>query len=317
MTDYSVARDYFGRVLVMPPGAEPIAGEWVTSKNNKRFFRAEQKEAKGYGRTSSAAEHLKGGGDGLANWKASMAAIGTVMSKTVQAEIATLINEFNGDPWNLGDDGGWRSGKRRLLDAIEKATDLAGSNSASSRGTEFHLLGELVNRGQVPTIVRDELVVPLKHYQQRVAPLRFLHQEMLIVNDEIERCGSADYLVEVPAGTPGPDGQPLGEPWVVASDLKTGKHDANYPIGVTAQLAGYGKGLLYDQASNERKPLHPNLNSDWGVMIHFPLAAKKPEVKFYWVDLNAGLRLAKLNNEVDRAIKHFASQKGKPVEFVL
>lgn len=317
MTDYSVARDYYGRVLVMPPGADPLRGEWVTSKNNKRYFKAEQKEARGYGRTSAAAEHLKGGGDGLANWKASMAAIGTVMSKTVQAEIATLINEYSGDPWNLGDDGGWRSGKRRLLDVVSRATDLAGSNSASARGTEFHKLGELVNKGRTPMIVRDELVQPLRTYQASVEPLRFLHQEMLIVNDEIERCGSADYLVEIPAGTEGPDGLPLPEPWVVVSDLKTGKHDANYPIGVFAQLAGYGKGSLYNQQANQRMPLHANLNTDWGVLIHFPLAAPNPEVKFYWVDLNVGLRIAKLNNEVDTALNFFKSVKGKPLEFKL
>lgn len=317
MTDYQVKRNYRGQVLVSPPGAEPMTGEWVTSKNNKKYFRADQKDVVGYGRTSSAGANLKGGGDGLANWKSAMAAIGTVMSKTVQAEIATLLNEYAGDPYYAGDDGGWRSGKKRLLEAVDKATELAGASSASSRGTEFHKLGEMVNKGETPHIVRDELVEPLNLYRASVAGVEFLHQEMLIVNDEIQRCGSADYLMRIPAGTPGPDGEPLPTPWVVVGDLKTGKWDALYPAGMFAQLAGYGKGQLYDQDANTRSPLHSDLNTDWGVLVHFPLAVKEATVKFYWVDLNIGLEAAKLNNRIDTMIKYFSSEKGKPIEFAL
>ena len=317
MTDYGVKRNYRGQVLVSPVGAEPMTGEWLTSRDNKRYFKPDQKNVVGYGRTSSAGANLKGGGDGLANFKGAMAAIGTVMSKTVQAEIATLINEYNGDPYYAGDDGGWRSGKRRLLDAVDKAAELAGSNSASSRGTEFHKLGELVNKGKTPTIVRDELVEPLAHYTASVKAVNFLHQEILIVNDEIERCGSIDYLMEVPAGTVGPDGNPLESAWVVAADLKTGRWDYQYPAGLYAQLAGYGKGQRYDQETNTRSPLHPNINTDWGVLVHFPLAVKDSTVKFYWLDLNIGLEAAKLNNRIDTMVKFFGSEKGKPLEFKL
>lgn len=317
MTDYQVKRNYRGQVLISPPGAEPMTGEWVTAKNSKRYFKPDQSNVKGYGRTSKAGENLKGGGEGLANFKGAMAAIGTVMSKTVQAEIATLINEYNGDPYYAGDDGGWQSGKKRLLEAVDKAAELAGSNSASAKGTEFHKLGELVNKGKTPTIVRDELVAPLKHYAERVAKIKFLHQEILIVNDELERAGSIDYLMEIPAGTVGPYGFPLFEPWVVAGDLKTGKWDYHYPAGMYAQLAGYGKGQRYDQETNTRTPLHPNMNTDWGVLVHYPLAAKDAEVKFYWVDLNLGMRAAKLNNELSNMISFFQSVKGKPVEFLL
>lgn len=317
MTDYQVKRNYRGQVLIAPPGAAPMTGEWVTAKNGKRYFKADQQDVKGYGRTSKAGENLKGGGEGLANFKAAMAAIGTVMSKTVQAEIATLLNEYDGDPYYAGDDGGWQSGKKRLLEAVDKAAGLAGSNSASAKGTEFHKLGELVNKGKTPTIVRDELVQPLKHYTEAVASLTFLHQEILIVNDELERAGSIDYLLEIPAGTIGPHGDPLDEPWVCAGDLKTGKWDYLYPAGLYAQLAGYGKGQRYDQETNTREPLHHNLNDDWGVLVHYPLAAKQPEVKFYWLDLNIGMRAAKLNNELSDMIAFFQSVKGKPVEFEL
>lgn len=317
MTDYQVRRNYRGQVLVSPPGAEPMTGEWVTAKNNKRYFRPDQKDVMPYGRTSSAGQNLKGGGDGLAQFKGAMAAIGTVMSKTVQAEIANLLNEYNGDPYYAGDDGGWRSGKRRLLDAVDKAAELAGSSSAAARGTEFHKLGEMRNKGQTPTIVRDELMAPLRHYEDSVSRVTFLHQEILIVNDDIQRAGSIDYLMELPAGTIGPHGEPLSEPWVVAGDLKTGKWDYHYPAGLYAQLAGYGKGLRYDQDTNTRSALHPNINTDWGVLVHYPLAVKDSTVKFYWLDLNIGLEAARLNNRIDSMLKYFGSEKGKPVEFTI
>lgn len=317
MTDYQVRRNYRGQVLVSPPGAEPMTGEWVTAKNNKRYFRPNQKDVMPYGRTSSAGQNLKGGGDGLAQFKGAMAAIGTVMSKTVQAEIANLLNEYNGDPYYAGDDGGWRSGKRRLLDAVDKAAELAGSSSAAARGTEFHKLGEMRNKGQTPTIVRDELMAPLRHYEDSVSRVTFLHQEILIVNDDIQRAGSIDYLMELPAGTIGPHGEPLSEPWVVAGDLKTGKWDYHYPAGLYAQLAGYGKGLRYDQDTNTRSALHPNINTDWGVLVHYPLAVKDSTVKFYWLDLNVGMEAARLNNRIDSMLKYFGSEKGKPVEFTI
>lgn len=317
MTDYQVKRNYRGQVLVSPPGAEPMTGEWLNAKNSKRYFKANERDVRGYGRTSSSGANLKGGGDGLANFRGAMAAIGVVMSKTVQAEIAVLINQYGGDPYYAGDDGGGQSGKQRLLLAVDKAAELAGASSASSRGTEFHQLGELINQGITPTIVRDELVAPLAHYAERVSKVNFLQQEMLIINDDIERAGSADYLMEIPAGTIGPDGNPLDAPWVVIGDLKTGKWDYQYPAGMFAQLAGYGRGVRYDQDTNTRSPLHPNLNSDWAVLVHYPLAAKQPEVKFYWIDLNVGIEAARLNNRIDAMIKFFGSVGGKPVEFTL
>jgi len=239
------------------------------------------------------------------------------MSKTVQAEIANLLNEYNGDPYYGGDDGGWRSGKRRLLDAVDKAAELAGSSSAAARGTEFHKLGEMRNKGQTPTIVRDELVAPLKHYETSVERITFLHQEILIVNDEIQRAGSIDYPMAIPAATIGPHGEPLSDAWVCAGDLKTGKWDYLYPAGLYAQLAGYGKVMRYDQDTNTRTVLHPNLNTDWGVLVHYPLAVRDSTVKFYWLDLNVGLEAARLNNRIDSMLKYFGSEKGKPVEFAV
>jgi hypothetical protein len=317
MTDYSLKRTYKGQVLVMPPDREPLAGEWLTSKDNKRYFRASQKDAMAYGRTSSAGQHLKGGGDGLANWKACMAAIGVIMSNSARSQIASLLNDYDGDPYYAGDDGGWRSGKARLLEAVDLACEVAGSSTASSRGTEFHKLGELVNTGRKPTVVQAHLADHLAHYQQMVAPIAFLAQEILIVNDDIQRAGSIDYLMRLPSGLTTPDGVLHEGNLVCVGDLKTGKWDVDYPAGVSAQLAGYGLGYRYNQETNERSPLHPDASSKWGVLVHYPIADPKATVKFYWVDLEIGLRAAILNNQLEKMINFYKSEKGKPIRFEL
>lgn len=320
MTDYSVKRTYKGQVLVMPPGCEPLDGDWLESKDHRMYFSPIPRlrgVAMAYGRASSAAEHLKGGGDGLANWKGCMAAIGVIKNEEARSDIANLLNEYNGDPYYAGDDGGWRSGKRRLLDAMELACKVGGAGTASSRGTEFHKLAEIVNRGKTPTIVQAHLAEHLAHYRQMVAPLTFLSQEILIVNDDLQRAGSIDYLLQLPSGLTTPDNEFHAGNMVCVGDLKTGKWDAEYPAGLSAQLATYGLGHRYVQETNERFPLHPDINTRWGVLVHYPLAERNASVSFYWVDLETGIRAAHLNNALDKMISFFKSEKGKPVRFDL
>lgn len=318
--DYTVKRAYKGGILVAPPGAEPVTGEWRTSRDQKRYFyvnRKERPDIEAYGRPSSAGDNLKGGGDGLANWKAAMAAIGVLMSKEAASLIATLINQYDGDPYYKGDDGGTESGKYRLKQAVNKACDVAGASSAAALGNEFHGIWELLNHGRKPRIIQPHLAPFVDRYVARVKPIRFIDAEVLIVNDEVKRAGSMDHFMEIPKGAIGPDGNPLDEPWLVAGDGKTGKWDVDYPAGIYAQLATYALGMRYDQEKNERKPIHPDLNRKWGVMIHYPLAAKDPDVGFYWIDLELGLRAAKLNNTVEELVNLLKSAQGKPKKFEL
>lgn len=299
----------------MPEGADPLEGEWITSKNGQRYFKSKQPGVMKYGRASSSGEHLKGSGDGLAGWKASMAAIGTVMSDSVRSEIAHLINRYDGDPYYKGNDGGWKSGKSQLLDAVNKACEVAGSSSAANRGTEFHHLAEMTNRGESPRIVQSHLVEPLAHYREMVAPITFHAQEVLIVNDELERAGSIDYLLELPAGVATPDGI-SDTPLVVVADLKTGSGAPDYSAPIAAQLACYGLGKRYDQESNTRSPLHEDFCNKWGVLVHFPLAEPGARVRFYWIDLEHGFKAALLSKRVGDALKFFRAE-GKPMEFTV
>lgn len=301
----------------MPPGAEPLRGEWKTAKNGKQYYTAFSKEAEQYGRASSAGEHLKGGGDGLANFKAAHAAMGIVMSATARSKVASLLNQYRGDPYYAGDDGGSQSGKSRLLQAVEQACNVAGANRAAEEGTEFHGLWELANAGERPTIVQPHLQQRLDYYLAKTKKIQFLEPECTVVNDEIKRAGSMDHLMVVPKGAIGPFGEPLDEDWVVGGDGKTGRWDARYPAGIYAQLATYALGFRYDQETNERTAIHPELRTDWGVLIHYPLSAPEPDVGLYWVNLETGRQAALLNNRLGDMISYFESVKGKPIPFAL
>lgn len=317
MSDFQVRRSYRGNILVAPPGANPVTGEWKRAKNSKNYFYTTRSDVEQYGRASKAGEHLKGGGGGLADFKAAFAVIGAVTSDSVRSRISTLINQYNGDPYYAGDDGGSESGKDRLLAAVETACEVAGANRAREEGTEFHALWDMMNRGEKPKLVQPHLLERLEVYRTSVKPIKFIDGEIVIVNDELKKAGSFDHLMEIPKGAIGPDGTPLSEPWIVVGDGKTGKWDAKYPAGVYAQLASYGLGQRYDQDNNIRTPIHPDLNTDWGVLVHYPLSEERPEVGFYWVDLSIGKRAAELNNSLDRMIKHFGSKEGKPIKFSL
>lgn len=227
--DYSVKRSYRGGILVAPPGAPPVSGEWRTSKDNKRYFYTNRKDVEAYGRPSSAGDSLKGDSSGLADWKAAMAAIGVLMSKEAASLITTLINQYDGDPYYRGDDGGTESGKSRLKRAVEKACDVAGASSAAALGSEFHGLWELLNHGKQPRLIQPHLVPLVNHYQERVKPIRFIDAEVLIVNDQVKRAGSMDHFMELPAGLETPDGVVHDEPMLVCGDGKGLPLDTKIP----------------------------------------------------------------------------------------
>lgn len=319
MTDYTILRDYYDRPLVWPVGAEPLSGlEKKVGKDRqgrpKTWFKSPV--AEGYSRASGAGKDLDSK-DGLLEWAAAQAAVGIVLDDGARSDVATLINEYDADPWNKGDDGSARSGKDRLKDAVSRARNTAGSAAASSAGSEFHKLAELVNAGKTPRVVQDHLRPLLDQYVDRVQHLNFLHQEIFIINDVLKLAGSVDYLVELPSGVVTPDGARHEEPLVVAADLKTGKWDYRYPMGVTCQVAAYGTGVRYDQATNARSVLHERAHNEWGMLVHFPIMTKNPDVGFYWLDLRQGLWAAGVGRDVAEVKRSFNRKGAQLKELVL
>lgn len=305
MTDHSIKRNHLDQPWVMPPGTGPLTGEWREGKDRrgrpKRWWYSE--DAVPYSRMSAIAKSLDTK-ENLVEWAAAQAAVGVMLDASARSEIVTLINEFDGDPWNAEDEDNPRSGKSRLKTAVEQARTTAGQHTAASAGTEFHKLAELVNSGREPRLVQDHLQPLLDEYKMAVQPIRFLRQELFVVNDELRRAGSLDYLLRLPDGR------------VMVSDLKTGKWDVRFPMSVTTQVAGLATAVVYDQATGERRWIHPDLDTTTGLLVHFPIMTRNPKVGFWALDLELGMRAARIARDIDQLRKAFG-RKGaelKPLE---
>ena len=299
MTDHSIKRNYLDQPWVMPPGAGPLTGEWREGKDRrgkpKRWWHSV--DAVPYGRMSAIASALDTK-ENLIEWAAAQAAVGVMLDPAARSEIVTLINESDADPWNA--DEGHHSGKDRLKAAVEQARTTAGQHVASAAGTEFHKLGELVNRGQEPRLVQDHLKPLLSEYKSAVAPIRFLRQELFVINDELQRAGSLDYILQLP------------DCRVLVSDLKTGKWDVRYPMSVTTQVAGLATAVAYDQETGERKPLHPDLDTTTGLLVHFPIMQPRPRVGFYELNLELGMQAARVARDIEDLRTAFKRKDATP-----
>lgn len=304
ITDYTIKRNYLDQPWVMPVGAGPLTGEWREGKDRqgkpKRWWHSP--DATPYSRMSATASALDTK-ENLIDWAAAQAAVGVMMDRAARSEVVTLINEFNGDPWNADEGGMAHSGKDRLKAAVEQARNTAGQHVAASAGTEFHKLGELVNRGQEPWLVQDHLKPLLAVYKTAMSPIRCLRQELFVVNDELCRAGSLDYLLQLPDGR------------VLVSELKTGKWDVRFPMSVTTQVAAAANAVVYDQETGERRPIHPDLDTTTGLLVHFPIMAPDPEdrkVGFYELNLVLGMQAARVARDIDDLRKAFKRKDAEP-----
>lgn len=306
MTDHSIKRNYLDQPWVMPPGAGPLTGEWREGKDRrgkpKRWWHSP--DAVPYARMSAIGKALDTK-ENLVDWAAAQAAVGVMLDAAARSEIVTLINEFDGDPWNADEGGMAHSGKDRLKAAVEQARTTAGQHVAASAGTEFHKLGELVNRGLEPRLVQDHLKPLLSEYKSAVAPLKFLRQELFVINDELQRAGSLDYLLQLPDGR------------VLISDLKTGKWDVRYPMSVTTQVAALATAVAYDQETGERKPIHPDLDTKTGLLVHFPIMQPRPRVGFYELNLELGMRAARMASDIEELRNAFKRKDAEPRPLIL
>ena len=251
-----VPRDRWGRPLILPTSG----GKPVP-----------------YVRVSTMAKTLDDTSN-LMLWKQRVTAVGLAKSPDLRARLAGIVaNHF--DP--IGGDG-----KRDLTELVEEAADAGGASDAASMGTGLHSLADAVDAG-TPI---DELLVDqqtkdrLAEYADATAGFEVLDVETFVVNDTVQAAGTFDRLVRLPDGR------------VVVSDLKTGAHDANYPLGVATQIAVYANGSRYDVETGERSVLHEDLDLSTGLLIHLP--QKGDGCTVYELDLGLGWEAALLARRV-------------------
>ncbi|QGJ92047.1 Cas4 family exonuclease [Gordonia phage Keelan] len=247
---------------------------------------------------------------GLYVWKMAHVGIGVAINEVVRSDFVALYNEGYPDPWNSGK----HKIKYRLIRAAEAAMDAANTRKGSAFGTEFHGIGERINRGE-PVHVQPHLQEAVDQYCTAVSDFEFILLEAFVVNDILQVAGSVDYVVRLPDWFKVPDENgeiiDLGGQVIVA-DLKTG---AYHPFEVSGQLAAYGYAQKYDQATNERFPIHEELNTDWGLVIHFPIRDNDAKVSFYIVNLKKGLANAVIAQSVLAARENVEEYKVEEPEW--
>ncbi len=282
MTDFNVQRDRWGRPLLHPPGG----GKKVA-----------------YRRVSTVSKLLDDKG-GLINWSASMAMIGLMKSKPLQARVSAITARSQ-DPYN--------DAKGALKEIIESATQIAQAQGRADYGTAIHEFTELLDAGQLDwEYVPDALKGPIEAYQEATRHLTVVDTEVFVTVDHegmgLRVAGSMDRLYRH---------KELG---VCVGDLKTGAKEPSYPMGVTTQVAIYSRGERYRDADFSgspgfddgqpnadgtafRKPLHPHVNKSTGLMIHCPLEQVRGKYIFhiYALDLERGWRNVELGTEVEGA----------------
>ncbi|OQZ87915.1 hypothetical protein BST11_25470 [Mycobacterium alsense] len=242
---------------------------------------------------------------GLINWSASMAMIGLMRSKSLQARVSAIIARSQ-DPY--------RENKTALKELVETATKLAQAQGRADFGTAIHEFADLLDKGELDWgYVPEALKGPLDAYRAATANLQTLGSEMFVVVDDEHRgkkvrgAGSLDRLYVHPD---------LG---VCVGDLKTGTDEPKYPLATMIQVAIYSRGKVYsddtftqahvwDAEPNAdgiayRSPIHPELNQAWGLLVHCPLEQVGGEYicRLYALDLYKGWEALLLGVEVQSA----------------
>lgn len=179
---------------------------------------------------------------------------------------------------------------RKLDEIAETAMVAAESERAANLGTALHSLSEQVDAGADIESLPEWARADMAAYKAALAGIEILAAEMFVVVDEIEAAGTFDRLVRLPDGR------------VVVADLKTGKHEPKYPMGVTQQIAGYSRGHLYDPEKGRVGHL-PSLGIDQsvGLLIHAPAGTGTCDL--YLLDLNVGWDLVRVSLAVRQTFK--------------
>lgn len=262
-----VPRDSYDRPVLIGPHGEPQA----------------------YTRTSTLAETLAEKGPALTDWAVKNGVAGTVINSDIWWEAEAIYRQHGADPFD-------RDGKSAWRELTQRARKVAGEDRWSQVGTDIHAMVEFRHKAGYHS--------PFEKYQQWLRHAEniwdtidnhgydVLDVEIFVVNDELGCAGTADLLLR---------DRETGE--IKVGDLKTGSHDAAYPLKVMVQVATYANSVRYNLETTERTPLADEPISNVGVLVHCP-AKFKPATKLYPLDLQKGLKLARLSVDVrsERAV---------------
>jgi hypothetical protein len=230
----------------------------------------------GYTRTSTLAKTLDDK-TALTKWKQRQVVIGLGARQDLVAVAHAVKND-----------------DRKLDEIVETAMTAAESERAANIGTALHALSEQVDEGVDLATMPEEFRADLTAYRNALTNVQMVASEMFVVTDEVQAAGTFDRLVRLP------------DRRILVADLKTGKHEPNYPHSAATQMAVYSRGHLYDPEKGRVGHL-PALGIDQGqgLLIHLPAGSGRCDL--YLLDLHVGWALAQTAVAVRSAFK------GKPI----
>ena len=157
MSEVEVARDRYGRPMVVPP------------KGGK---------AVPYTRTTTVAGSLDDG-TALVAWKLRMAAAGLTLRPDLL--LAASANRDN---------------KLEMDKLVEDAMEAAGATSAATIGTAIHTLTEKHDRGEDLGVIPEEYVADIQAYADATKHFKNIFIEQFCVLDKYKIAGTPDRVVE-------------------------------------------------------------------------------------------------------------------------
>lgn len=216
-------------------------------------------------------------------WKQRMTAVGLLKKPPLMTKLSGLVASGNLDDYKT---------KRALNRLCDEALEASGASDKASTGTGLHALTEALDAGLPVEFVSADDRARLDEYERATAEYAPLKAEGFVVVDEVRAAGSYDRLWMCPDGK------------ARIGDLKTGSWDLKYPMGVTAQLAGYANGMHYDVETGEREAIHPDLDTTTGLLIFMPPSGGCSVVP---LDLTLGLRVLKAAVET-RTLRKYSAE---------
>ena len=157
MAELEIARDRYGRPMVVPPkGGKAIP----------------------YTRTTTVAGSLDDG-TALVAWKLRMAAAGL----TLRPDLLLAASAA-------------RENKLEMDKLVEDAMEAAGATQAATIGTAIHTLTEKLDRGQDLGVIPEDYRADIQAYDEATKNFTNIHIEQFCVLDKFKIAGTPDRIVE-------------------------------------------------------------------------------------------------------------------------
>lgn len=286
MTDYTIQRGPWGKPWVTR-NYEPL--DW--GLENARA----DKPLNGflYERPSDISGNLDTK-ENLSPYHQCQAVTGLMMDRALAVQFKALVSEHGIHTWS--------NAKQEAKALLKQARMAGGEEYKSGMGSALHRYTVLKDKGQEIMLPERDFADWLDVYGEAMSRYKVLDWEGFGVCDDLDnpdtpgdlRCaGNWDKLVE---------DTETGE--VMIADLKTGASDNEWAMKPTIQVAIYSRMKFYDQQTGRRWPIHPDLSTSKGLLIHLPFnGGGDAECIVYPLDLDRGWELAQQSMDITQARK--------------